>query len=566
VDSKAGVVSGDRWGHVTRLIAGLVVEDPKHLAAVQVAHLAPGPARELVALVARRHAAGLPADAAAVRGLPEVERLGVGLVPDLIDAGPLPASLPRYLDEVRRLAFQAALDGYRRNGPAEPEDVAELAAGFERVARPLAGDPGREERDPGRQAAGPVLKFLSADEALALAPERPAWVWEDYIGEGLVTMIAGPPKRQGGKSTFVWALVEALLTGARSFVGRFIRPGPVVYLTEEPLALLRPKLLGLAGVEGLSLVCRDNAPRPKPSWASSIRQAVARCRQTGARVLVIDTLAEWALFRPDAEKDAGAMVEVTAALAEAAAKGIAIVLIHHHRKGGGEDGEGVRGSSALTGAVNVIVDLTRLPGQNPPPRQRILNASSHWPGTPESLIVEFAEDATGYRLVSVGERETARTKAREVEVERLDERIVAAVKGGATTQKEAAAKLGVTRQRVQPRFDALVKARTLVEVEKAAGRRPARYAVRLLQPPLAEGLQQTRFEGEAEASVVVAAAAAVGSSHGSNKNDAAAPAATPRCPTCGKRPERTYPGEPICHCADEDRWQRMADDDPEEAP
>jgi hypothetical protein len=373
----------------------------------------------------------------------------------------------------------------------------------ERGAR---GEPPVDEAPGGAvEADGPVLTFLSADEALTLAPEAPVWLWDDYVGEGLVTVIAGPPKRAGGKSTFVWALVEALLTSAQTFVGRYVRPGPVVYLTEEPLALLRPKLVGLAGAAGLSLVCRDNAPRPKPSWASSIRQAAARCREAGARLLVIDTLAEWARFKADAEKDAGAMAEAAAALADAAAEGIAIVLVHHHRKGGGEDGEALRGSSALPGAVNVIVDLTRLPGKDSPPRQRILNASSHWPGTPESMIVELAEDTSGYRLIGVGERETVRTVAHEAEAARLDDRIVAAVEAGAVTQQEVADALDVTRQRVQPRFRALVKAGRLTE-EKGAGRRPARYAPSLLQPPRDEGLQQTRAKGEADAPVVVAAA------------------------------------------------------------
>jgi len=314
----------------------------------------------------------------------------------------------------------------------------------------IVEDPGRDalaglgssQNGPGPAEEAAALTFYTADDLLADAPEEPEWVWDGLVAAGLIALLAGRPKRAGGKSSLAWGLVRAVVLGHESFCGRRLAGGAAVYLTEEPGTMLRPKVAPLAGNPRLSLVWREKVPRPRPPWAVSIADAVAECHRIGARLLVIDTFAEWARMAAESEQDAGAVQAAMEALAAAAASGLAVVLIHHMRKGssGESDGEDVRGSSALIAAVNVIVEISRV--KDGPSRQRVLNVSSHWPRSPESMIVELLPDDLTYTLVSEGEREEVRGEAkRRSQRQRLA--FLPSVPPGATTT-EARAELGLS--------------------------------------------------------------------------------------------------------------------------
>ncbi len=315
-----------------------------------------------------------------------------------------------------------------------------------------------------------ALRFYSADELLDTTPERPEFVWDDYLAAGAITLLAGPPKRAGGKSTLAFALVRAILEHRETFLGRFLAGGPVVYLSEEPADLLRPKVRALRGLV-LRLVWRETTPRPKPRWAESIRAAAEEAHRTRARLIVVDTFAAWAGLKAESEKDAGAVEEAIESLKAAAASGLAILLIHHHRKGGGEDGEAVRGSSALLAAVDIQLDLTRLPGEDAPPRQRILAAQSRWPGTPDALVIELAEDGERYRLVDAGDRDDVRRRA-------ADAPALEALAGdgeAALTAQEVADAAGQSRPAAQKALARLLRAGQVVRSGRGVSGDPHRY-------------------------------------------------------------------------------------------
>ena len=90
------------------------------------------------------------------------------------------------------------------------------------------------------------------------------------------------------------------------------------------------------------------------SLAEIVSQAVAVCSENGLDVLVVDTFSEWTGLRGDAENSAGEVLAAMKPLQAAAAAGLAVVLIAHQRKSDGEHGSAVRGSNALTGAVDII--------------------------------------------------------------------------------------------------------------------------------------------------------------------------------------------------------------------
>ncbi len=127
-------------------------------------------------------------------------------------------------------------------------------------------------------------------------------------------------------------------------------------------------------------------------WADVVTQATAFAIGHGLGVLVVDTWNAWASLGGEDENQAGAVLNAVTPLGEAAAPGLAVLLIAHQRKGGGEHGEAIRGSSALAGAVDVVVELERLKGEHR--SARIVRSVSRFPSTPDELVLRFTDEAT----------------------------------------------------------------------------------------------------------------------------------------------------------------------------
>jgi hypothetical protein len=120
--------------------------------------------------------------------------------------------------------------------------------------------------------------------------------------------------------------------------------------------------------------------------------AADKAVEFGAGLLVVDTLGQFAGIRGDAENSAGAATEAMEPLQEAAARGLAVVITRHERKGGGEVGESGRGSSAFGGAVDIILSLRRGDG-NVRPTVRVIESLSRFDETPDKLVIELVEGA-----------------------------------------------------------------------------------------------------------------------------------------------------------------------------
>jgi len=251
-------------------------------------------------------------------------------------------------------------------------------------------------------SAVPALRFSSPAELRASMPPEASWTWDGYITPGAITLLAGKPKV--GKSTLICALVEAIVTRAETFLSRRVVGGPVIYVSEEAVGTLLPKL---PDHEDLRVLTRE-AAWPKPSWPKLIADAVEEARRIGAVLLVVDTWSYWSNLAPEREKDAGAAQQAIGVLVEATRAGLAVLLVHHQRKERGEDGDAIRGSGAIAGAVDVIVEYERPNGESPQ-QQRHLISVGRWPQTPSLLLVEHdvATKAWGHVAEGAGREDAA---------------------------------------------------------------------------------------------------------------------------------------------------------------
>lgn len=262
-------------------------------------------------------------------------------------------------------------------------------------------DSGSREPSGGRTP----LRWRWADEVARSTPREPDWIFEGYLAPGMKTIIAGLPK--AGKTTLVAAVIEAIASNAGSFLGRSVCGGTVLLASEEGDLTLAPKLRGLPA--GRVRVLNRDACWPKPSWPDLIAGATAEAESTGACLLVLDSLAFWAALEGDRENEAGTAQAIFAALDEACRAGLAVLIVHHQRKAAGAShGTGIRGSGAIAGAVDVILEYERL-GEEAPPSHRRIVALSRLPATPDVLVLDYERRDASWRVIGEADSRDAAT-------------------------------------------------------------------------------------------------------------------------------------------------------------
>lgn len=237
-----------------------------------------------------------------------------------------------------------------------------------------------------------ILRFKTAKEVAEETPAEVVWFARPWTAKGAITEVDGKIKA-GGKTTWVTHMARKILDG-EPFMGGPTMKTKVVYLTEQSPASFRKALERANLLEREDMLVLHWHDTRGMNWLDVARAAVDKAKEFGAGVLFVDTLGQFAGIRGDAENSAGAAQEAMRPLQEAAAKGLAVVLTRHERKGGGEVGESGRGSSAFGGAVDIILSIRRGEG-NVRPTIRVIESLSRFDETPDKVVVELTEQ--GYK-------------------------------------------------------------------------------------------------------------------------------------------------------------------------
>jgi hypothetical protein len=230
-----------------------------------------------------------------------------------------------------------------------------------------------------------ALRFRTAAEVIREAPSEVKWLVKPWVAEGCLTMLTGKVKA-AGKTTFAMHMVAAVLDGT-PFLGEATSKTPVVYLTEQPSGSL-VEALKKAGLDHQDLALLRFDQTFGHDWQEIVESAIAECRSRGAKLLVIDTLAQFTRLPGDSENNAGAALSAVEPLQRALADGIAVLVIMHERKSGGEVSDSGRGSSAFAGVADVVLTLQR-PQSNTPTNVREIRALSRFSATPSELVIEL---------------------------------------------------------------------------------------------------------------------------------------------------------------------------------
>ena len=313
------------------------------------------------------------------------------------------------------------------------------------------------------QAERKKLIFRSGKQIAKEIPPEIPWIIPSFIAAGAITELDGKPKLSG-KTTFVAHMVAAALDGL-SFLGHPTTETKTVYLSEQPLtsfrtAMERAALLGRKNVR--FLFWADTLGTP---WHSVAEAAIEECKRMGAKILVVDTFAQFAGLAGDSENNAGDALQALLPLQKAAAQGIAVVVVRYERKGGGQIGDSGRGSSAFAGAVDIIVSLRR-PEGNQPRNVRLLQAVSRFDSFDDALI-ELTD--RGYRLLGApGEAARAHAAAELLST-------IPKSKTKAATINDLVKTTNRSRAQIQKLLDALVETDEILKSGDGHKGSPYRY-------------------------------------------------------------------------------------------
>ncbi len=289
-------------------------------------------------------------------------------------------------------------------------------------------------------AAERKLRFVTAREISEMTPEEVEWVVRPYAARGAITEIDGKPKA-AGKTTLVSHMVKAVVNG-EAFLGEPTTKTGVVYLTEQSPNTFREVLDRADLMERDDLTVLPWGETSGFGWEEVVRAAANEAVARGAGLLVVDTLPQFARLKGDAENNAGAALAAIQPLQGAAAThNLAVMVVRHERKSGGEVGDSGRGSSAFAGAVDVILSVRRTEG-NGNANVRTIHALSRFDETPQVQVVEltmrgYEARGEGAALTAINARaEILKTLSASDPGMTLDEIIEATESGRTTTQTE----------------------------------------------------------------------------------------------------------------------------------
>jgi hypothetical protein len=225
---------------------------------------------------------------------------------------------------------------------------------------------------------------------------RAEWIWEGFIAEGVITLLTARPKT--GKTTLISQMLKEIENGGE-LAGMSINPTKVLILTEESEAKWgeRREKFRLPG-KSIHIVSRPmNKKYTNTEWVAALARAVEICEEKEIKLCVIDTLTTF--WDAQDENDAAKVSRSLIPISQLAKKNIGVLIVHHDRKSGGDYGNAARGSNALTGFVDIIVELGRL-DDNHSPTRRVLKTLSRFDESPSEVVIDLVNG----KYVTLGDK------------------------------------------------------------------------------------------------------------------------------------------------------------------
>ena len=258
-----------------------------------------------------------------------------------------------------------------------------------------------ERERSGTEIGGARWPVLAIGEALE-GPEV-AWVWQGFVGRGLFSDLYGLWK--AGKSTLLGCLLRQMATGGE-LVGRPVAQGRALVITEETASkwARRAQEMGIPSGSH-DLIARPFKKRPTwEEWGIFVEHVAALVRERGYSLVAFDALPNlWPVAK---ENEAGEVLAALRPLVTIAEAGAGVLLVRHPRKSDGAEATAGRGSGAIDGFVDVIIEFRRYQPEDREDRRRVLSVYSR----EEPFEVVAAWDGSTY--IALGGKADVRREER----------------------------------------------------------------------------------------------------------------------------------------------------------
>jgi AAA domain len=250
--------------------------------------------------------------------------------------------------------------------------------------------------EPDRPVPAKLEFELETTAVICVEPAEPNWLWHGYLAAGNYTLLTSQWKC--GKTSLLSVLLARMGSGG-TLAGRAVRPGRAVVVSEEPRGLWAARIRKLNIGPHVRFLCRPfRGRRPTPEEWQALINFLARChREEELALVVIDSLATFVPGR--SENDALAIIDILLPLEQLLAAGVAVLLNHHPRKGVVMTGQAARGSGALGGNADIVIEMDGLSGPVEDDRRRKLATISRHDATQRRLVIELSSDGTDYHAL-----------------------------------------------------------------------------------------------------------------------------------------------------------------------
>lgn len=261
----------------------------------------------------------------------------------------------RLADAAPARDLAAEFEAWSNSPMAEKER--ELDEAWARGDRPNDPDHGEDDEGPAHDE-----RILNVVDYLKMIPTDIPWIIGGFVFHHGVTLITGLPK--AGKSTFTTEMIRCL-EEAQPFLERAVKPVPALLVTEESGVPVGYKVRGLKKLDIFDLQAAAGE-----TFIDTLNRITRWTDRNPGGVVFIDTLSVWASIED--ENDASKVTTALKLIKRVAAEyDCAIVLVHHARKGGGTNGEAVRGSGAIVANVDVLIEVKRVEGDQTRTRRNV---------------------------------------------------------------------------------------------------------------------------------------------------------------------------------------------------
>jgi hypothetical protein len=220
------------------------------------------------------------------------------------------------------------------------------------------------------------------------------WLWHGFLARGSVTVLTSQWKT--GKTTLLSVLMSKLHSGGE-LAGRNVKAAAPAIVSEETPVLWRLRADRLEFGPRALFFCRPFKNKPTPDeWSVLIDRLAALHAQSRLDVAVLDPLVS---FLPVGTENSGdALFTALRALERLTQTGVAVLILHHPRKGAWRPGQAARGSGVLSSYADILIEMSNVSSGNADGRRRRLSSWSRYEETPRDLVIELSADGKDYTV------------------------------------------------------------------------------------------------------------------------------------------------------------------------